>query len=62
MGSISILIDLDAGAAVLGDLVDVRPFHQAQADIGVAKAVGRAALAFAVDFKSSSSRMMLKSS
>ena len=42
---------LDAGAAVLGDLVDVRPFHQAQADIGVAQAVGRAGLAFAVDLE-----------
>jgi hypothetical protein len=40
---------LDAGAAVLGDLVDVGTLHQAQADVGVPQAVGRAGAAFAVE-------------
>ncbi len=53
---------LNAGAAVLGDLVDVRTFHQAQADIGVAEAVSGARLALTVDFRFSSSRIALKSS
>jgi hypothetical protein len=39
---------LDAGAAVLRDLVNVRAFHEAQADIGVAQAVSRAGLPLAV--------------
>jgi hypothetical protein len=29
---------LHAGAAVLGNLIDVRPFHRAEADVGMAKA------------------------
>ena len=51
VGGVVFLDHLDAGAAVLGDLVDVRAFHQAQADVGVAQAVGRARLSFAVDFQ-----------
>ena len=40
---------LDAGAAVLGDLVDVGALHQAQADVGMAQAVGRPGPAVAVN-------------
>jgi hypothetical protein len=36
---VEFLDHLDAGAAVLGDLVDVGAFHETHADIGVAKAV-----------------------
>ena len=41
MRGVVILDHLDAGAAVFGDLVDVRPLHQAEADVGVAEAVSR---------------------
>jgi hypothetical protein len=35
-----VLVDhLDAGAAVFADLVNVRPFHKAEADVGVAKGI-----------------------
>src|SRR5260370_38107835 len=44
MHGIELLDHLDAGAAVLGDLIDVRPFHQSEADVGVAKAVRRPAV------------------
>src|SRR5690606_35695912 len=47
-----VLLDhLDAGAAVLGDLVDVGSFHQAQTDIGMAQAVCRPALSDAVELE-----------
>src|ERR1700680_2667206 len=39
---------LDAGAAVFRDLVNVGAFQQAQADVGVPQAVGRAGLSLAV--------------
>jgi len=42
---------LDAGAAVFGDLVDVRAFHEAQADIGVRQAVRSAPVPIAVKFE-----------
>ena len=48
MGGVELLDHFDAGAAILGDLVDVGAFHEAQADVGVAQAVGGAALAVAV--------------
>ena len=40
---------LDADAAVPGDLVDVGPFHQAQADVCVAQAVSRPRPAFTIE-------------
>jgi hypothetical protein len=47
-----ILVDhLHARAAVLSDLVDVGPLHQAQADVCVPQAVCSARLAFAVEAK-----------
>jgi len=39
-GRIVFLNHLDAGAAVLGDLVDVRALHQAQADVSMPQAIG----------------------
>ena len=39
---------LNAGATVFGYLVDISAFHESNADIGVAKAVGGAPVAFAV--------------
>ena len=42
---------LDAGAAVLGDLVDVRAFEEAQADIGMAQGVGGPPVAVPVEFE-----------
>ena len=39
---IVLLNHFNAGAAVLGDLVNVRPFHEAEADVGVLEAVGSA--------------------
>src|SRR5262249_41863257 len=47
-GGVILLDHLDAGAAVLGYLVDVGAFEEAETDVGVAKAVSRARLAFAV--------------
>jgi hypothetical protein len=38
---VEFLDHLDAGAAVLGNLINVGALHQAQADIGVAQAIGR---------------------
>ena len=44
-----ILLDhLDAGAAVLGDLVDVGAFHEPHTDIGMPQAVSSARIAIAV--------------
>ena len=48
MHGVEFLDHLDAGAAVFGDLVDIGALHQAQADVGVPKAVGRARQAFAI--------------
>ena len=53
MERVVFLDHLDPSPAVFGDLVDVRPFHQPQADIGVAQAVGRPAVAFAVESSAS---------
>ena len=48
---VEFLDHLHAGAAVLGDLINVRPLHQSQADIGMPQAVGGPALALAVEFE-----------
>jgi hypothetical protein len=40
---------LDTGSAILGNLVDVRPLHQPQANVDMAKAMGGAPVAFAVE-------------
>jgi hypothetical protein len=47
--SLVFLDHLDTRAAGLSDLIDVRTFHQAQADIGVSQTVRRTRLAFAVE-------------
>jgi hypothetical protein len=39
---------LDAGAAVLGDLVDVRLLHEPHANIRVSQTMGGAPVAFAI--------------
>src|ERR1022692_3168527 len=48
VGRVVFLDHLDAGAAVLRDLVNVRAFHETQADVGVPQAIGRAGLSLAV--------------
>src|ERR1035441_6830720 len=48
VGSVVFLDHLNAGAAVLRDLINVRAFHETQADVGVPQAVGRAGLSFTV--------------
>src|SRR5271157_1520928 len=48
VGGVIFLDHLDAGAAVLRDLINVRAFHETQADVGVPQAVGRAGLFFTV--------------
>ena len=45
---------LDAGAAVLGDLINVRAFHQPKADIRVPKTVGGASIAVSILLESCS--------
>ena len=51
MGGIEFFDHLDRRPAILGDLIDIRPLHQAQADVGVAQAVGSARLTIAVGFQ-----------
>src|ERR1035437_7171919 len=48
VGGVVFLDHLNAGAAVLRDLINVRAFHETQADVGVPQAVGRAGLSFTV--------------
>ena len=48
---VEFLDHLDAGATVLGDLIDVCTLHEPEADIGVPEAVSRARVAFAVLFQ-----------
>ena len=51
---VKFLDHLDAGAAVLRDLVDVGPFHQPEADVGVAQGIGGATKPLPVALSSSS--------
>ena len=51
MGGVEFLDHLDAGAAVFGDLVNVGAFHEAHADISMAKAVGGAPVPVPVEFE-----------
>jgi len=46
-----ILDHLDAGSAIFGDLINVGPFHQSQADVSMAQAVGRAPASLSVKFE-----------
>src|SRR5258708_36409105 len=48
VGGVVFLDHLDAGAAVLRDLINVRAFHETKADVGVPQAIGRAGLSFTV--------------
>ena len=48
VGGVVFLDHLDAGAAVLRDLINVRAFHETQADVGVPQAVGSAGLSLTV--------------
>src|SRR5665213_563812 len=48
VGSVIFLDHLNAGAAVLRNLINVRAFHETQADVGVPQAVRRAGLSFTV--------------
>jgi hypothetical protein len=49
MGRVVLLNHLDAGAAVLGDLIDVSTFHEAKADTAVPKAVSGSGPAVTVE-------------
>jgi len=51
VGGIMLLDHLDAGPAVLCDLIDIRPLHQAQTYISVPQAIGRARPAIAVELQ-----------
>jgi hypothetical protein len=51
MRRVVLLDHLDAGAAVLGNLIDVRAFHQAHADVGVSQALGGARFALSIKFE-----------
>src|ERR1039458_4752347 len=48
MRGVVFLDHLYAGAAVLRNLINIRAFHETQADVGVPQAVGRAGLSFTV--------------
>jgi hypothetical protein len=51
VGGIKLLNHLDTCAAVLCNLVNVSTFKKPKADIAVAKAIGGAPVAFAVEFE-----------
>ncbi len=51
MPPIIFLDHLDAGAAVLGDLIDVGAFEQPQADVCVSQAVAGANMVIAIEFE-----------
>lgn len=51
MGGIEFLDHLDAGAAVLGQRVNVGPLHQAHANVCVPEAVGGSLVAVAIEFQ-----------
>lgn len=51
MGGVEPLDHLDAGAAVFGDLVDVRAFHEAHTYVGMAQAVGCARIALPIELE-----------
>lgn len=51
VGSVIFFDHFDTRAAVLGNLVNVGSLHQTKADVGVAKAVRRPALAVAIDLE-----------
>ena len=52
MHRVVLLDHLNAGSAVLGDLVNVRPFHETEAYICVPEAVGCTAVAVAINLQS----------
>lgn len=60
MDGIVLLDHLDAGSTVLCDLVDVRAFHEAHADIGVPQAVGRARLTVTVQLEAGSFQQVVE--
>lgn len=51
MRGIEVLDHLDAGPAILGDLVDVGTFHKSEADVGMPQAIKGPALAFPIDLQ-----------
>ncbi len=51
VSGIEFLDHLDAGAAVLGDLIDVCTLHKAEADVGVTEAVARSHIAVAIELQ-----------
>lgn len=51
MHRVVFLDHLGTGATVLGDLVDIRPFKQAEADVAMAQAVRRPPVAVAIEFE-----------
>src|SRR4029079_19524013 len=51
VGGVELLDHLNAGTAILGDLINVGALHQAQADIGVPQTVEGPALAFAINLE-----------
>ena len=53
MPPVKLLDHLDTGAAVLGDLISIRTFEQAQADIGVPQAVTGADMPIATELQDS---------
>jgi hypothetical protein len=48
VGSVKVFDHFHTGAAILGDLIDISPFHQAHADVGVPETVDSAALTFPI--------------
>src|SRR5208282_4129408 len=51
VSGVEFLDHLDAGAAVLGDLIDVGAFHEAHTYVGVSQAVGCAPVPVAIELK-----------
>ena len=60
MRCIIFLDHLDASAAVLSDLVDIRTLHEGQADVPMPQAVGRTQSPFAVPTSPCCLRIVLR--
>jgi hypothetical protein len=52
VGGVNLLDHFDAGPAVLGNLINVRSFHQSEADIGMPQTVERALAAITIQLHS----------
>lgn len=60
VSGVEFLDHLDACAAVLGDLINVRTLHEAEADVGMSGAVARSHIAVAIELQLELSEYQLR--